>query len=153
MVIFSYLSHKVGHKVYPINIFHKVHHNDRVNHTFLGRALEWVVNFLQIGGLLLIPLNRFLEKKTGVKLLNDYIIVFYSLVYTTHHMINYHVLNVDTHVRHHKNSDTNYGPDYMDVLMGTKQHNSTFEDMRESILNTLVSAVVVILLFSKNWIN
>jgi hypothetical protein len=149
MVIFSYLSHMVGHKLYPINIFHKVHHNDDINHTFFGRTLEWIVNFLQIGGLLLIPLNRLLENKTGVKLFNEYIIVFYSLVYTTHHMINYHVLEVDTHIRHHKNVNTNYGPDYMDVLLGTKQHNSTFEDMRESILNTLLSAMVVIILFSK----
>jgi hypothetical protein len=139
----------VGHKLYPINIFHKVHHNDDINHTFFGRTLEWIVNFLQIGGLLLIPLNRLLENKTGVKLFNEYIIVFYSLVYTTHHMINYHVLEVDTHIRHHKNVNTNYGPDYMDVLLGTKQHNSTFEDMRESILNTLLSAMVVIILFSK----
>ena len=149
MVIFSYLSHMVGHKLYPINIFHKVHHNDDINHTFFGRTLEWIVNFLQIGGLLLIPLNRLLENKTGVRLFNEYIIVFYSLVYTTHHMINYHVLEVDTHIRHHKNVNTNYGPDYMDVLLGTKQHNSTFEDMRESILNTLLSAMVVIVLFSK----
>ena len=149
MVIFSYLSHMVGHKLYPINIFHKVHHNDDINHTFFGRTLEWIVNFLQIGGLLLIPLNRLLENKTGVRLFNEYIIVFYSLVYTTHHMINYHVLEVDTHIRHHENVNTNYGPDYMDVLLGTKQHNSTFEDMRESILNTLLSAMVVIVLFSK----
>ena len=149
MVIFSYLSHMVGHKLYPINIFHKVHHNDDINHTFLGRTLEWIVNFLQIGGLLLIPLNRLLENKTGIRLFNEYIIVFYSLVYTTHHMINYHLLEVDTHIRHHKNVNTNYGPDYMDVLLGTKQHNSTFEDMKESILNSLLSAMVVIILFSK----
>ena len=149
MVIFSYLSHMVGHKLYPINIFHKVHHNDDINHTFFGRTLEWIVNFLQIGGLLLIPLNRLLENKTGLRLFNEYIIVFYSLVYTTHHMINYHLLEVDTHIRHHKNVNTNYGPDYMDVLLGTKQHNSTFEDMKESILNSLLSAMVVIILFSK----
>ena len=74
MVIFSYLSHMVGHKLYPINIFHKVHHNDDINHTFFGRTLEWIVNFLQIGGLLLIPLNRLLENKTGVKLFNEYIV-------------------------------------------------------------------------------
>ena len=63
VVIFSYLSHMVGHKLYPINLFHKVHHNDEINHTFLGKALKWIVNFLQIAGLLLIPMNRLLEKK------------------------------------------------------------------------------------------
>ena len=149
MVIFSYFSHKLGHHFFPINIFHKVHHNDKLNHTLLGRSLEWLVNFLQIGGLLLIPLNRLIEKKYGLKVFNEYVIVYFALVYTTHHMINYHVMEVDTHVRHHKDVNTNYGPDYMDVLMGTKQHNSTFEDMRESILNSLVSGMVVILLFSK----
>lgn len=41
----------------------------------------------------------------------------------------------------------------MDVLFGTKQHNSTFEDMRESILNTLLCAMVVIILFSKKILN
>ena len=149
MVIFSYFSHRVGHHFYPINIFHKVHHNDKVNHTWWGRGIEWMVNFLQIGGLLLIPLNRLLSTKLGYKLFNEYVIVFFALVYTTHHMINYHVMKVDTHIRHHKDVRTNYGPDYMDVLIGTKQHKSTFEDMRESIINSLVSGMVVVLLISK----
>ena len=64
-------------------------------------------------------------------------------------MINYHLMKVDTHVRHHKDVETNFGPDYMDTLMGTKQHNSKFEDMKESILNTLISTLIVIFIYTK----
>ena len=52
------------------------------------------------------------RKKFNVKLLNNYVILYYSIVYTTHHMINYHYLDVDTHNRHHADENTNFGPDY-----------------------------------------
>jgi sterol desaturase/sphingolipid hydroxylase (fatty acid hydroxylase superfamily) len=149
MVLFSYLSHIAGHKLYPINLFHGLHHQDEHNKKWWARLVEWVVNLIQIGGILLIPLNIYLSNSRylGYKVLNNYIILYFSLVYTTHHMINYHLMKVDTHVRHHKNTNTNFGPDYMDVLFGTKQHNSTFEEMEESITNSLVSGVIVILVF------
>ena len=58
-------------------------------------------------------------------------------------MINYHYLKVDSHIRHHKNVKTNYGPDWMDVLIGTKQDNSKFEDMSWTILNSIISMIIL----------
>ena len=149
VTVFSYFSHSIGHKYFPFNIFHKIHHDDKVNDKWWARGIEWLVNFLQIGGILLIPINELINKKYGVRLLNNYVILYFSFVYTSHHMINYHLMKVDTHVRHHKDVDTNFGPDYMDTLMGTKQHNSKFEDMKESILNTLISTLIVIFIYTK----
>lgn len=150
MVIFSYFSHMAGHKLYPISIFHGLHHQEEHNHKWWARLVEWIVNLIQIGGLFLIPINLYIEKNTslGMQLLNNYVILYASLVYTTHHMINYHVMKIDTHIRHHNNTSTNFGPDYMDVLFGTKQHNSTFEEMEESITNSLLSGVAVICLIT-----
>ena len=118
------------------------------NHKWWALILEGLVNFFQIGGVILIPLNIYIEKWSGKKLLNNYVILYYSIVYTTHHMINYHNMKIDTHVRHHLDESTNYGPDYMDVLMGTKQDNSTFEDMRWSIINSIIASIIVLTVYT-----
>ena len=149
LLSFSYFSHRASHHIFPYNIFHRVHHKDEHNHKWWARLIEWVVNLLQIGGLMLIPLNMFLEKRFKMKLLNEYVILYYAIVYTSHHMINYHSMKIDTHIRHHQNEHTNYGPDYMDVLMGTKQDNSTFEDMRWTIMNSLVATVIVMIVYMR----
>ena len=52
--------------------------------------------------------------------------------------------------RNIKDEKTNYGPDYMDVLMGTKQDNSTFEDMRWSIMNSLAATMIVMGVYTIN---
>jgi hypothetical protein len=145
---FSYFSHRATHNVFPYNIFHKFHHMDAHNHKWWAIILEGLVNFFQIGGVILIPLNMYIEKLSGKKLLNNYVILYYSIVYTTHHMINYHNMKIDAHVRHHLDELTNYGPDYMDVLMGTKQDNSTFEDMRWSIINSIIATVIVLVVYT-----
>jgi sterol desaturase/sphingolipid hydroxylase (fatty acid hydroxylase superfamily) len=150
VLAFSYFSHRASHHIFPYNIFHKVHHTEEHNKKWWARLLEWVVNFLQIGGIMLIPLNMYLEKWSGMKLLNNYVILYYAIVYTTHHMINYHNMKIDSHVRHHQDEKTNYGPDYMDVLMGTKQDNTTFEDMRWSIMNSLAATMIVMAVYTRN---
>ena len=154
MVIFSYFSHMAGHKLYPISLFHGLHHKEEHNHKWWARIVEWLVNLIQIGGIFLIPINLYIEKHTslGTQILNNYVLLYAALVYTTHHMINYHIMKIDTHIRHHNDTSTNFGPDYMDVLFGTKQHNSTFEEMEQSITNSLVigSVIICIITYMKN---
>lgn len=147
ILVFSYFSHRASHHIYPYNILHKVHHTEQHNKKWWARILEWFVNFLQIGGIMLIPINIYFEKLFKTKLLNNYVILYYSIVYTTHHMINYHYMEIDTHARHHRDESTNYGPDYMDVLMGTKQDNSTFEDMRWTIMNSIAATILVMSIY------
>lgn len=149
IILFSYFSHRAAHSIFPYNIFHLIHHKDEHNHKWWAILIEWVTNFLQVSGIILIPLNMILEKQLKMKLLNEYVILYYSIVYTTHHMINYHNMKIDTHIRHHQNENTNYGPDLLDVLMGTKPDNSMFEDLRWSIINSLVSTVIILLVYNK----
>lgn len=53
-------------------------------------------------------------------------------------MINYHILKVPTHVKHHENVNSNFGPDIMDILFKTKQDGDYIENMNHGIYNTLI---------------
>lgn len=149
--VFSYFSHSLSHKIFPLNFryFHNLHHNDKHNKKLWAEIIEWLVNIFQIGGLILIPINYIIEKKFNITLLNNNLIIYYTLVYTTTHMINYHIVKEDTHVRHHHNTNTNFGPDYMDILFKTKQNNSYFEEMNQTIINSLISGCIIIFIIHK----
>ena len=146
VIFFSYFSHRAAHDIYPYNIFHMIHHNDEYNNKKWALLLELIINLFQIGGLILIPFNMYLEKLIGIKLLNNYVILYYSLVYTSHHMINYHYIPNTIHIQHHKNEITNYGPDIIDVLFFTKEDNTKFEYYKFSRINCIISGIIVILL-------
>jgi hypothetical protein len=56
-------------------------------------------------------------------------------------------LKSPTHKEHHlKNGQVNYGPDWMDIIFGTKVHNNSFEDFNSSVLNGAIAIVIVLLL-------
>jgi len=149
--LFSYFSHRLSHRIFPLNYkyFHILHHNIKYNKKWWAELIECIVNLIQIGGIILIPINILIEKYTNIKLFNNYLILYFSLVYTSTHMINYHILDVNTHRVHHEDTNTNYGPDYVDILFNTKSENSTLEDMNTTIINALVSAIVVMIIIIK----
>ncbi len=149
--LFSYLSHRVSHLYFPFNFkyFHQLHHNEKHNKKVWAEIIEWLVNIIQIGGLILIPINYFIEKYFKIQFLSNYLIIYYTLVYTSTHMINYHIMSIDTHIKHHLNTKTNFGPDYVDILFGTKYNGSTFEEMNETIINSLYSGIIVLFLIQK----
>jgi hypothetical protein len=149
----SYISHFLSHvKEFPIlNKLHLHHHNSK---TFFGYFNQFI---FQIINHLFLPI--LIKHSFNITLINEYIILFTELIYTTVHLINYSYLHVnDIHEKHHlqdinyKNAKhncklINFGPDYMDILFGTKYKPDTqIENFDHSILNMLFSFSCVVFL-------
>ena len=79
------------------------------------------------------------EKYTGYRLVNYYIILIWAVVFTTYHLVNYHQLNDEVHKQHHiEDGQNNYGPEWFDILFHTKAEHSNIEDMNSGIINMVL---------------
>jgi hypothetical protein len=84
----------------------------------------------------------------GTIFLDEWIILFFVLFYTTIHNINYGRFRVNNvHSLHHKNYFTNLGPDFCDVIFGTKNPlNETVENTNHYIPNVIILTAIILCL-------
>lgn len=128
----SYLIHRsLHHANVPLaSPIHMRHHESNHFNKLTDDISETFLNFFVIscgGLLLLLPLSN-----SHYKLL-----LYFSLLYTSIHMINYSLLKSnETHIDHHQNPKVNYGPDFHDYLFNTKG-NTPLENMTPFCLNSI----------------
>jgi len=109
----------------------------------IDRRLELLLEtFTDLGMNLSLGLIQWL---TGVWLVPFSVMLFFALTYTSTHIINYSIIGSDTHRAHHKNLDTNFGPDPMDHLFGTND-DETHENLLPMCVNAIGAFVVVYML-------
>jgi hypothetical protein len=148
LYFWAYIVHIVAHKIPPMTFFHGFHHNHKINTTWYAELIETVVNILGSGGLSLAIMNMLVDGIFNIKLLDNDVLLFTTFLYTSFHMINYHVLKVPTHVKHHEKPNTNFGPDIMDILFNTKQDRDNIEDMNHGVINVVL--ILSLILITKN---
>lgn len=141
--VWAYGAHILAHKYSFFRYFHSFHHDETITRTWYAQLIETLVNIVGCGGLSILVLNLIIERKYDVLLLDNDILLLMTFLYTSYHMINYHVLDVPTHKGHHTYVYSNYGPDIMDIIFDTKQDGDTFEDMNSAVFNTVIIAVFI----------
>jgi len=139
----SYFSHIVSHQPWGKKIFmnyHPNHHNHEISKKIIWRLVEYIyMDFVIFGGSILIPLNIIIEKMGGLRFFNYYIILYWALIYASHHAFNWHSTEkLNSHFHHHQDMNTNYGPEFMDILFGTKMDEDLIEDMNSLVINNCV---------------
>lgn len=144
----TYVVHWFMHK-YKNTILgkiHAVHHNPEYKDNISTEIFEIFVNLMIIGGLLWIPIIMVLENYAGIHLANHYVILAWSIIFTTYHLINYHIFNHTVHAQHHNEKGVNnYGPEWFDIICNTKAEDSEIEDMNSVIVNIIVATAFVLL--------
>ena len=86
-----------------------------------------------------------MENQTGIKIANHHTILIWALIFTTYHLINYHVVKHEIHAQHHvENGVNNYGPEWFDILCNTKAEKSEMEDMNSVMINIVVIIFIVL---------
>ncbi len=139
----AYLIHVIAHYLPPFKFAHSFHHNPSQSETWWGITIETIVNILGCGGITLAVFGMVFESLYGYRMFDYHVLFFTTIMYTSFHMINYHVLNVKTHSNHHENSKTNFGPDIMDILFGTKMENDEYENMNHAVYNIVFALVFI----------
>jgi len=84
-----------------------------------------------------------LQYVTGVWWIPPWVIVFYSLVWTSTHIYNYSIVGSSTHRNHHEHVFKNYGPDVMDHLFGSN-YEETLEDIAPISFNAILAFLVTV---------
>jgi len=143
LYLWAYLIHVIAHNISPFTFFHGFHHDKKINQTWWAETIETVVNILGSGGISLAIMGMIIDKKLGYNFFDSHVLLFTTFLYTSFHMLNYHILKVPTHINHHKDPNTNFGPDIMDILFGTKMEGDQFENMNHGILNVLIILSII----------
>jgi len=143
--IYSYFIHVVLHKI-PMklnlhNWFHHYYDNNTVN-LFIELLLNlWMFGFFYI-----------VQRLLNINVVSNKILIYYTMVYVSGHIINYSVFKVRNHEIHHKTADTpnskicNYGPDVYDHFFGTN-YDDCWENYTHLVPNIVVSFLICYYLF------
>jgi hypothetical protein len=149
ITFWTYIVHIAMHiyKENPIGKMHHIHHNSLYKNDLSADIFEVLINIIIIGGVIWIPIMMLLEKYSGYRLVNHYIILIWAIVFTTYHLVNYHQLNDEVHKQHHtEDGKNNYGPEWYDILFNTKAEHSNIENMNSGIINMVIATIGVLYL-------
>jgi hypothetical protein len=76
--------------------------------------------------------------------INSWIIIFLWLIYTTVHNINYGIFHVNEyHKIHHAEPITNIGPDFYDLLFGTKNKETEKSENIDHYIPNIITAFII----------
>jgi len=138
-----YFVHRTGHYMPTdgilgmLNTHWQFHHQ---HHKLLDRRVELAIEmFTDLGmnfTLLLI------QWYTGVWFVPFSLILYNALIYTSVHIINYSIIGSDIHRKHHRNHNTNFGPDTMDHIFSSSE-DGDYEDMNPIIINAVAALGLV----------
>ena len=124
---------------YTFDFHDQVHHDTSINKHWLFLFIECIQNLLTQG---IILFFFHLDK-----LIHPYIIILWAVTYASAHLINYNLSCIKhCHVDHHKNCKTNYGIDYMDIIMGTKYDYLDIENINHVSINMIIITLILFFL-------
>jgi hypothetical protein len=128
----SYVGHVLAHALettFPfthLNTHIWLHHNEK-KHTYLSKPFELFVEILNnLFGFFIIYACQTLFH---VPLFDPLLIAYAAFIYASIHLY-YSIVSDTYHVEHHKNPYTNYSPELLDILGGTKNTSITYDPVR-----------------------
>lgn len=140
ITIYIYFIHRLIHSIpKEWNIHTQFHHRSDINTNYLlSYIVETILNIMFFVSFYWIKILFKLD------FIDNILIVYYCIAYTTAHMINYSIFHLGgNHAKHHeiKENVCNYGPDIMDHIFNTSC-DGKFEDINHLIVNYLLAFFV-----------
>lgn len=114
--------------------FHdKIHHDTGINKQILNIFYEFLNNvYMQGLGVVLI-----------IKFIDIRVLILWAFMYATVHNINYLYFKPTTHKDHHLDHRTNYGLDFVDIILNTKYDYNDVEVHNHAGINLILIAYVI----------
>ncbi len=133
--------------VYHCDFHDKIHHDSNVNKRPYNVLVEVYQNLLS-EGLIAAALCYWLSPsiRIGGRTITPHVptMVFWALLYTSAHNINYEILRPQEHINHHLFPHTNFGIDLMDILFDTKYEPEGFEIMHHAVPNIIIITALIL---------
>jgi hypothetical protein len=136
----AYASHLGSH--YFRNVFTIIHHYHHENNNLFAYYSQILLEVTL--PIVFLPLYL----KYDNVYIDPWIVLFFVLVYSSVHNINYAIFRVnDVHALHHKEIKTNIGPDIFDVIFNTKnKNNNKVENTNHYIPNIIITTILVVII-------
>ena len=135
---------------YILDFHAKYHHDSDINKKWFLILYEGLQNIFNCGGLIVLISYIFNLKFSILNktyFLNYNIIILWALGYATYHLINYPLKEKEhSHENHHKEPFKNFGPDFLDVLFGTKYDLNNLDNMNDGVINLIFITVFLLLI-------
>ena len=150
--LYTYLACYAGHYLMHIDFFYcnmysLSHCHHHVNNETTGYLMNCITEFLTLANNIVLKyvLNEF--EIVNLFFIQPPMIFFLYFIYTTVHNINYGIFHVNEyHEIHHALPITNIGPDFYDLLFGSKNEKTQkSENIDHYIPNTLFAFILVML--------
>jgi len=153
-MVSSHLIHYWHHfeHSYPHNIIHDYHH--RFNLPF-NHIIQILLEFVSIAGIIPFKyyvLDWFPDWSSLLSLIDDWIVIYYYLFYTTIHNINYSIFHVNhVHEIHHREFVKNMGPDICDIMFCTKYRPEEGLENTDHYIPNIIFCTLVVLSLKYVW--
>ena len=147
MLFISYSVHYWSHTATNFwNILHHYHHAHNNFFSYISQIfLE--LNFISITYFL----NCIFNYIYNTVFFDEWIVLFSVMFYSSVHNINYGIFHVnDVHSLHHKNVQTNIGPDICDVIFNTKHKKNKFAENTNHYIPNLIIILFITLFLKYN---
>jgi len=140
LLLFAYFVHRGSHDYR--NVFTILHHYHHENDNFFSHFSQIILELSL--GLTVVPLYYYL----GNNYIDIWTAILFTLFYSTVHNYNYGQLRVnDVHSLHHKDINTNIGPDICDIAFNTKnEKNTEVENTNHYIPNIIIITILVVVI-------
>jgi hypothetical protein len=149
-MISSHLIHYWHHfeLSYPHNIIHDYHH--RYNLPF-NHFIQVLLEFVSITGITIFKYH-FVDLFPFLSFIDEWIVIFYYLFYTTIHNINYTIFHVNNvHEIHHREFVKNMGPDICDIIFCTKYKPEEGLENTDHYIPNIIFCTIVVLTLKYIW--
>ena len=132
---------------YTFDFHDKIHHDSTINKQPINIIIETIINFLIEGGLLILfttYVNININLNSYTFRFNRAILFLWAMLYATVHNINYNIKSPIQHVNHHKEYNTNFGIDTLDILFDTKYDIENIEIFNHGAINIAVITFLIL---------
>ena len=153
--LYTYLACYAGHYLMHLdffycNIYSLCHCHHHVNSELTGYLMNCITEFLTLANNIVLKyvLNQF--ELVNLFSINPWMVFFLYFIYTTVHNINYGIFHVnDYHVIHHAEPITNIGPDFYDLIFGTKNKETFTNEYIDHFIPNICFAFICVLLLKE----
>ena len=153
--IYAYFTCYAGHRFMHMedsycNMYSISHYNHHVSNKLFGFISNCTTEFLLIMNNIVLKylLNTF--NIVNLFFVDEWVMCFLYIIYTTVHNINYAILKVNTyHIEHHKSESSNIGPDFFDLLFGTKNQKTIENEQIDHFIPNILFAFLMVLFLKR----
>ncbi len=128
--------------------FHDViHHDSTINKEWKNLLIEFIENIFAEGGVLImltLITNFSISLYNRNFSLNKGVLLLWALLYATVHNINYNISPSKQHILHHKEPQTNYGIDLIDIIFNTKCDKDSYEVNNVAAINIIIISAFIV---------